>query len=244
MIYFSVYMSYTMHVKGDNMYKLLIIEDEDEIRRIIVDNFPTKDFYIYEASNGVEGLAVFEANPEIDLIILDVMMPELDGWTVCRRIRKKSDIPIIMLTARGDEDDELMGFELKADDYVKKPFSPNVLLARVLKLIQNHHSENTSSLYIIKSGDLILHIESRFVTLNGEELQLTLKEFEILYYMMKNSNIVLSRDSILNGVWGIDYFGDDRVVDTHIKKLRKLLGEKAYYIKTIFGVGYKFEVKS
>lgn len=226
------------------MYKLLIIEDEAEIRSIIVDNFPDKDFYIYEASNGLEGLAVFEEHSDIDLIVLDVMMPELDGWTVCRRIRKKSDIPIIMLTARGDEDDELMGFEIKADDYVKKPFSPNVLLARVLKLIQNHHQENINAPYTLKVGELILHVESRMVTLNGEVLQLTLKEFEILNYMMKNSNIVLSRDSILNGVWGIDYFGDDRVVDTHIKKLRKLLGEKSYYIKTIFGVGYKFEVKS
>lgn len=226
------------------MYKLLIIEDESEIRQIVVDYFRTQSFEVYEAADGLEGLAEFELHPDVDLVILDIMMPELDGWSVCRRIRKSSAVPIIMLTARSDEEDELMGFELKADDYVKKPFSPHVLLARALKLIANHQPETFASFHELTAGDLTLHIENRTVCLKDEPLQLTPKEFDILYYMMRNPNMVLSRDAILNSVWGLDYFGDDRVVDTHVKKLRKLLGEKAYYIKTIFGVGYKFEVRA
>lgn len=225
------------------MYKILVIEDESEIRKFIVDYFSSNGFEVYEARDGIEGFQNFEYITDLDLIILDIMMPKLDGWSLCRRIRKTSNIPIIILTARTDEDDELLGFELKADDYVKKPFSLSVLKARVLKLLNMKDKINIDSVYILAVGDLSLNIETREVKLENEILQLTSKEFEILQYMMKNQNIVLSRDAILNAIWGLDYFGDDRVVDNHIKKLRKRLGEKSYYIKTIFGVGYKFEVK-
>ena len=223
-------------------YTVLVIEDEHNIRKIISDYFRAEGFQIIEASNGKEGIEKFEEE-KVDLIILDIMMPELDGWTVCRRIRKKSDVPIIILTARTEEDDELMGFELKADDYVKKPFSPGILVARAKVLLNRTRGTILEDKDTITKAGLEVNKLERKVKVNGKEIELTPKEFDILWYLMEHSEMVLSREKILNAIWGYDYFGDIRVVDNHIKKLRKALGDKAYLIRTVFGVGYKFEVK-
>lgn len=221
--------------------KILVIEDEENIRKIITDFFQREGYDVYQGENGKEGLTIFE-EVEPDLVILDVMMPELDGWTVCRRIRKTSSVPIIMLTARTDEDDELMGFELKADDYVKKPFSPAILVARAKILLSKKRVDTEMTGEVSKYG-LTINKESRTVQLNDKDIVLTTKEFDILTYLVENENRVFSRDKILSQVWGYDYIGDTRIVDNHIKKIRKALGEKSYYIRTVFGVGYKFEVK-
>lgn len=222
-------------------HKILVIEDEQNIRKIIADYFKIEGYQIIEAKNGKEGLDRFDEN-EIDLVILDVMMPKMDGWMVCRRIRKISDVPIIMLTARTDEDDELMGFELKADDYVKKPFSPTILVARAKLLLSKKRvyseTEEEFSCY-----GLTINKATRNVQINGDNIELTMKEFDILMYLVEHENRVFTREQILNQVWGYDYFSDTRCVDNHIKKIRKALGKKAYYIRTVFGVGYKFEVK-
>ncbi len=221
--------------------KILVIEDEKNIRKIIKDYFSAEGFQVKEASNGKMGLELFEEEP-VDLVILDVMMPELDGWTVCRRIRKVSEVPIIMLTARTDEDDELMGFELKADDYVKKPFSPAILVARAKLLLSKKRVGDTVGEQLSKYG-LVIDKGTREVTLENSGIELTTKEFDILSYLVEHENRVFSREQILSQVWGYDFVGDTRIVDNHIKKIRKALGEKSYYIKTVFGVGYKFEVK-
>ncbi|MCM1989055.1 response regulator transcription factor [Oceanirhabdus seepicola] len=223
-------------------YTVLVIEDEDNIRKIICDYFRAEGFHVIQAPNGKEGIERFEEE-KIDLIILDIMMPELDGWTVCRRIRKKSDVPIIILTARTEEDDELMGFELKADDYVKKPFSPGILVARAKVLLNRTRGTILEDKDKITKAGLEVNKLVREVNIHGKNIELTPKEFEILWYLMEHSEMVLSREKILNSIWGYDYFGDIRVVDNHIKKLRKALGDKSYLIRTIFGVGYKFEVK-
>jgi DNA-binding response OmpR family regulator len=220
--------------------KILVIEDEQNIRKIIVDYFKQAGYEVVEAQDGKAGLAIFERS-SIDLVVLDVMMPELDGWTVCRRIRKHSQVPIIMLTARTDEDDELMGFELKADDYVKKPFSPAVLIARAKLLLSKKRVEDTTEAR--EKYGLTIDQASRQVTLEGNPIELTTKEFDILTYLFEHENRVFSRDQILSQVWGYDFVGDTRIVDNHIKKIRRALGEKSYYIRTVFGVGYKFEVK-
>ena len=221
---------------------VLVIEDEDNIRKIISDYFRVEGFKVIEAPNGKEGIERFEEE-KIALIILDIMMPELDGWTVCRRIRKKSDVPIIILTARTEEDDELMGFELKADDYVKKPFSPGILVARAKVLLNRTRGSILEDKDKITKAGLEVNKLVREVKVYGKNIELTPKEFEILWYLMEHSEMVLSREKILSAIWGYEYFGDIRVVDNHIKKLRKALGDKSYLIRTIFGVGYKFEVK-
>lgn len=223
-------------------YTVLVIEDEKNIRKIIVDYFKAEGYTVIEGENGKVGLELFDSE-EVDLVILDVMMPEIDGWTVCRRIRKHSEVPIIMLTARTDEDDELMGFELKADDYVKKPFSPAILVARAKLLLTKKRVGDTNEEKITRE-DLSIDKGSREVCVDNQLIELTTKEFDILTYLVENENRVFSRDQILSHVWGYDFVGDTRIVDNHIKKLRKALGEKSYYIRTIFGVGYKFEVKS
>ncbi len=221
--------------------KILIVEDEERMQEIITDYFKANGFQVYNASNGKEALEIFEIN-KIDLIVLDIMMPEMDGWSVCRRIRKVSKVPIIILTARSDEDDELMGFELGADEYVTKPFSPKVLVARAVNLLKRTEgSLGKDSTYINLSG-IEINREARVVRIDEDKLDLAPKEYELLSYMMENKNVVLSRENILNNVWGYDYFGDERVVDTHIKKLRKKLQHKSDYIKTVIRVGYKFEV--
>jgi len=220
--------------------KILIIEDEKNIRKIIADYFIAEGYEVVEAKDGKDGLEKFNAET-VDLIILDVMMPALDGWTVCRRIRKVSDLPIIMLTARTDEDDELMGFELKADDYVKKPFSPAILVARARLLLSKKRVADTEER--IEKNGLIIDKATRQLYVESIEIELTTKEFDILTYLVEHENRVFSRDQILSAIWGYDFVGDTRIVDNHIKKIRKALGEKSYYIRTVFGVGYKFEVK-
>ncbi|MDA2382419.1 response regulator transcription factor [Bacillus cereus] len=220
---------------------VLLVEDERRLREIVSDYFRNEGFEVIEAEDGKKALELF-AEHEIDLIMLDIMLPEIDGWSVCRRIRKESAVPIIMLTARSDEDDTLLGFELGADEYVTKPFSPKVLVARAKTLLKRADGavgvaeENAMSLAGIEVNRL-----SRTVLVDGEEIILTHKEFELLVYLMENKGIVLSRQHLLDQLWGYDYYGDDRTVDTHIKKLRNKLGEKAKHIGTVIRVGYKFE---
>ncbi|EEL49909.1 MULTISPECIES: response regulator transcription factor [Bacillus cereus group] len=220
---------------------VLLVEDERRLREIVSDYFRNEGFEVIEAEDGKQALELF-AEHTIDLIMLDIMLPEIDGWSVCRRIRKESEVPIIMLTARSDEDDTLLGFELGADEYVTKPFSPKVLVARAKTLLKRADGavgvveENTLSMAGIDVNRL-----SRTVSVNGEEIILTHKEFELLVYLMENKGIVLSRQHLLDQLWGYDYYGDDRTVDTHIKKLRNKLGDKAKHIGTVIRVGYKFE---
>jgi len=220
---------------------VLLVEDERRLREIVSDYFRNEGFEVIEAEDGKKALELF-AEHEIDLIMLDIMLPEIDGWSVCRRIRKESAVPIIMLTARSDEDDTLLGFELGADEYVTKPFSPKVLVARAKTLLKRADGvvgvaeENAMSLAGIEVNRL-----SRTVLVDGDEIILTHKEFELLVYLMENKGIVLSRQHLLDQLWGYDYYGDDRTVDTHIKKLRNKLGDKAKHIGTVIRVGYKFE---
>ncbi|MEK4928342.1 response regulator transcription factor [Bacillus sp. FSL K6-1338] len=220
---------------------VLLVEDERRLREIVSDYFRNEGFEVIKAEDGKKALELF-AEHEIDLIMLDIMLPEIDGWSVCRRIRKESAVPIIMLTARSDEDDTLLGFELGADEYVTKPFSPKVLVARAKTLLKRADGavgvaeENAMSLAGIEVNRL-----SRTVLVDGEEIILTHKEFELLVYLMENKGIVLSRQHLLDQLWGYDYYGDDRTVDTHIKKLRNKLGDKAKHIGTVIRVGYKFE---
>ncbi|MGE7880476.1 response regulator transcription factor [Bacillus sp. NPDC094077] len=220
---------------------VLLVEDERRLREIVSDYFRNEGFEVIEAEDGKKALELF-AEHTIDLIMLDIMLPEIDGWSVCRRIRKESAVPIIMLTARSDEDDTLLGFELGADEYVTKPFSPKVLVARAKTLLKRADGavgvaeENAMSLAGIEVNRL-----SRTVLVDGEEIVLTHKEFELLVYLMENKGIVLSRQHLLDQLWGYDYYGDDRTVDTHIKKLRNKLGDKAKHIGTVIRVGYKFE---
>ncbi|WP_432663042.1 response regulator transcription factor [Wukongibacter baidiensis] len=221
--------------------KVLIIEDQEKIRRIIHDYFKMEGFEILEAANGKEGLETFQTE-DVSLIILDIMLPELDGWSVCRRIRKNSDVPIIILTARSDDDDILLGFDLKADEYVTKPFNPQVLVARAKMLLKRANGTIIEDNNIILKDGISVNKLSREVRIGDESLKTTPKEFDILVYFMENEAKVLSRETILRAIWGYDYFGDVRVVDNHIKKLRKHLKDKAYVISTVFGVGYKFEV--
>ncbi|MGG2065108.1 MULTISPECIES: response regulator transcription factor [unclassified Bacillus (in: firmicutes)] len=220
---------------------VLLVEDEKRLREIVSDYFRNEGFEVIEAEDGKKALERFDEHT-VDLIILDIMLPEIDGWSVCRRVRKESAVPIIMLTARSDEDDTLLGFELGADEYVTKPFSPKILVARAKTLLKRadgalgQAEENTLSLAGIEVNRL-----SRTVMVDGEEITLTHKEFELLVYLMENKGIVLSRQHLLDQLWGYDYFGDDRTVDTHIKKLRNKLGDKATHIGTVIRVGYKFE---
>ncbi|WFD11191.1 response regulator [Tepidibacter hydrothermalis] len=219
---------------------VLLVEDEDRIREIVSDYFKFEGFNIYEVENGRDAMVVFEEN-KIDLIILDIMIPKLDGWSVCKRIRNVSDVPIIMLTARSEEDDKLMGFELGADDYVTKPFSPKVLVARA-KMLLKRAQGTVSETSILNIGCIEINKLSRSVKIDSEIMDLAPKEYDLLIYMIENKGIVLSRENILNKVWGYDYFGELRTVDTHIKKLRKKLKDKSSYIRTIIRAGYIFEV--
>lgn len=218
--------------------KILIVEDESRMRRLISDYLKREGYTIVEAENGRKALEIFNSE-EIDLIILDIMMPEYDGWTVCREIRKTSKTPIIMLTARSEESDELFGFELGADEYVTKPFSPKVLVARVKALLRRSYMEKEKMSY----DGLEIDINGHRVFLEEKEIEMTPKEYELLYFMVQNKGTALTREQILNGVWGYDYYGDLRTVDTHVKRLRIKLENKSNYIQTVRGVGYRFEVK-
>ena len=221
---------------------VLIVDDEVRMRKLIKDFLMTKNFTILEAADGEEALKVFEENQnKIDLILLDVMMPKLDGWSVLRQIRQTSKVPIIMLTARGEEQDELFGFELGVDEYISKPFSPKILVARVEAILKRTKVDVKE----IKECDGIeIDKEGRTVSVDGKNIELSLREYELLVYLIENQNIALSRDKILNNVWNYDYYGDSRTIDSHVKKLRHKLGKKGKYIKTIRGIGYKFEVKN
>ncbi len=215
------------------MYRVLVAEDEPNMRRLIKDFLKKEGDTVWEAENGREALEIFDSG-EFDLIILDVMMPELDGWVVCREIRRRSQVPIVFLTAKAQENDELFGFELEADDYITKPFSLKVLSARIKALLKKQNNVGER----LKNGDLLLDYEKHNVSKRGVDLELTPKEFDLLLYFMKNKGIALSREKILNKIWGYDYFGDLRTVDTHIKRLRKKIGEE--FIETVRGFGYKF----
>ena len=224
-----------------NMNNILIVDDESRMRKLIKD-FLTKDNYnVLEAEDGERALEIFENEKDkIDLIILDVMMPKQDGWSVLRKIRQSSQVPVIMLTARGEEQDELFGFELGADEYISKPFSPKILVARVEAILKRTiQTENTNKDF----GGIIIDEQGRTVTVDGKNIEMSLREYELLKYLVDNENIALSRDKILNNVWNYDYYGDSRTIDSHIKKIRHKLGKRGKYIKTMRGIGYKFEVK-
>ena len=220
---------------------VLIVDDEARMRKLIKDFLMAKNFTILEAADGEEALKVFEENQnKIDLILLDVMMPKLDGWSVLRQIRQTSKVPIIMLTARGEEQDELFGFELGVDEYISKPFSPKILVARVEAILKRTQGDTKE---VRDCGGIEIDKEGRTVSVDGKNIELSLREYELLVYLIENENIALSRDKILNNVWNYDYYGDSRTIDSHIKKLRHKLGKRGKYIKTMRGVGYKFERK-
>ena len=222
--------------------KILIVDDESRMRKLIRDFLEREGYQILEASDGIEAMDMFYANKNIDLIILDVMMPRMDGWQVCKEVREHSKVPIMMLTARAEEQNELKGFELGVDEYVAKPFSPKILVARVGALLKR--VKNVDGDAEINAGGIVLNKSAHMVTIDGESIDLSVKEFELLTYFVENQKIALSREKILNNVWNYDYFGDARTIDTHVKKLRSKLGEKGNYIKTIWGMGYKFEVEA
>ena len=220
--------------------KILVVDDESRMRKLIRDFLTKSGYEVLEAENGEEAVDIFLEEKDIALIILDVMMPKMDGWETCREIRKNSKVPIIMLTAKSSEEDELKGFELGVDEYISKPFSPKILVARVEAVLRR---SNAGSDEILTVGDIVIDKSAHRVTVEGREVELSYKEFELLTYFAENRGIALSREKILNNVWNYDYFGDARTIDTHVKKLRSKLGEKgSEYIKTIWGMGYKFEV--
>jgi DNA-binding response OmpR family regulator len=220
---------------------ILLVEDDARLREIVTDYFSKDSFQILEAENGREALEIFESK-EIDLVLLDIMIPEVDGWSVCKRLRKVSDVPIIILTSRSDEDDKLMGYDLGADDYVTKPFSPRVLVAKAKMLLKRAEGSIGRTDGIFYCNGIEINKLSHTVTINNEEIELAPKEYELLLYLADNKGIVLSRENILSKVWGYDFYGDSRTVDTHIKKLRSKLQEKSSCIATVIGSGYKFEV--
>lgn len=223
-----------------NDLKVLVVDDEARMRKLIKDFLVSKDYKVLEAENGEEALDILYSDNKIDLVILDVMMPKMDGWETCREIRKFSKIPIIMLTAKTEEADELLGFELGVDEYITKPFSPKILVARIDALLKRANKIDTVD--VIKEGALEINKTSHTVTVDGKPVELSFKEFELLEYFAENKGIALSREKILNSVWNYDYFGDARTIDTHVKKIRSKLGKCGDYIKTIWGMGYKFEV--
>ncbi len=221
--------------------KILVVDDESRMRKLVKDFLRKKDFEVLEAADGEEAIDIFFHDKNISLIVLDVMMPKMDGWEVVKEIRQYSKVPIIMLTAKSDESDELLGFDLGVDEYISKPFSPKILVARVEAILRRTNSVKGGE--VLKAGDIELDISAHEVKINGEKIELSFKEFELLNYFVVNQGVALSREKILNNVWNYDYFGDARTIDTHVKKLRSKLGKRGEYIKTIWGMGYKFEVE-
>ena len=219
---------------------VLVVDDESRMRKLVKDFLTKKNFQVLEAGNGEEAMDIFYEEKDIALIILDVMMPKMDGWEVCREIRKNSKVPIIMLTARSDERDELLGFDLGVDEYISKPFSPKILVARVEAILRRTGQNNPED--VISAGGIVIDKAAHLATVDGKPMELSFKEFELLTYFLENQGIALSREKILNSVWNYDYFGDARTIDTHVKKLRSKMGDKGEYIKTVWGMGYKFEV--
>ena len=220
--------------------KILVVDDESRMRKLVKDFLTKKNFQVLEAGNGEEAMDIFYEEKALALIILDVMMPKMDGWEVCREIRKNSKVPIIMLTARSDERDELLGFDLGVDEYISKPFSPKILVARVEAILRRTGQNNPED--VISAGGIVIDKAAHLATVDGKPMELSFKEFELLTYFLENQGIALSREKILNSVWNYDYFGDARTIDTHVKKLRSKMGDKREYIKTVWGMGYKFEV--
>ena len=220
---------------------ILVVDDESRMRKLLNDFLVAKGYKILEAEDGEKAIEVFEENKnKIKLILLDVMMPKLDGWSVLRKIRQDSNVPVIMLTARGEEQDELFGFELGVDEYISKPFSPKILVARVEAILKRVYGDTKQ----LKDYDgIVIDQEGRTVKVDGKPIDLSLREYELLKYLLDNENIALSRDKILNNVWNYDYYGDSRTIDSHIKKIRHKLGKKGKYIETVRGIGYKFEIK-
>lgn len=220
--------------------KILVVDDESRMRKLVKDFLVKKQYKVLEAGDGEEAIEVFFGNKDISLIILDVMMPKMDGWEVCKEIRKFSKVPIIMLTAKSEENDELKGFELGVDEYISKPFSPKILVARVDAILRRANKIGADM--TIEAGDIKIDKAAHIVNVKDKEIELSFKEFELLTYFIENKGIALSRENILNNVWNYDYFGDARTIDTHVEKLRSKLGDCGDYIKTVWGMGYKFEV--
>ena len=219
--------------------KILVVDDEARMRKLVKDFLTNKGFQVIEAGDGEEAVDIFFADKDIALVLLDVMMPKMDGWEVLKTIRKYSQVPVIMLTARSEERDELQGFSLGVDEYISKPFSPKILVARVDAILRRSNVASTENMDV---GGICIDKAAHQVTIDGREIELSYKEFELLSYFVENQGIALSREKILNNVWNYDYFGDARTIDTHVKKLRSKMGKKGDYIKTIWGMGYKFEV--
>ena len=225
-----------------NEVTIMIVDDESRMRKLVKDFLIQKEFRVIEAENGEIAINLFEEKKDkIDLILLDVMMPKLDGWSVLRQIRGVSDIPVIMLTARGEEQDELFGFELGADEYICKPFSPKILVARVQALLNRVKIKKENK---TDYSGIVIDYDGRTVEVDGKDIEMSLREYELLTYLLENESIALSREKILNNVWNYDYYGDSRTIDSHIKKIRHKLGKKGKYIKTIRGIGYKFDTKN
>lgn len=221
--------------------KILVVDDESRMRKLVRDFLVRAGYEVLEAGDGEEALDVFYANKDIALLILDVMMPRMTGWDVCREVRENSSVPIIMLTARGDEQDELLGFELGVDEYISKPFSPKILVARAEAILRRTSRLDKDS--VREVGGIHIDGAAHMVTVDGQRVDLSYKEFELLSYFVENQGIALSREKILNHVWNYDYYGDARTIDTHVKKLRSKLGAKGEYIRTVWGLGYKFEAE-
>jgi len=219
--------------------KILVVDDEDRMRKLVRDYLSREGYSILEARDGEEALKVFFDNKDIALVILDVMMPKLDGWEVLKEIRQYTDVPVVMLTAKSEEKDELQGFKLGVDEYISKPFSPKVMVARVTALLKRNRTVSDDTL---EAGGIVIDKQAHTVTIDGQLIDLSFKEFELLQYFVENQGIALSREKILNNVWNYDYFGDARTIDTHVKKLRSKMGDKENYIHTVWGIGYKFEV--
>ena len=222
--------------------KILVVDDESRMRKLVRDFLVKRNYEVVEAEDGSQALDIFFEQNDIALVLLDIMMPKVDGWQVCREIREYSKVPIIMLTARGEEQDELQGFELGVDEYISKPFSPKILVARVEAILRRTRTLDAGEM--ADAGGISIDKAAHRVQVDGRDVELSYKEFELLSYFVENKGIALSREKILNSVWNYDYFGDARTIDTHVKKLRSKLGDKGNYIKTIWGMGYKFEVEA
>ena len=222
--------------------KILVVDDESRMRKLVRDFLEREGFEVLEAGDGVEAMDLFYEEKEVALVILDVMMPKMDGWQTLREIRQTSQVPVIMLTARSEERDELQGFKLGVDEYISKPFSPKILVARVEAVLRRSHAVGVGE--VLEAGGITVDKAAHQVKIDGKEIDLSFKEFELMAYFVENQGIALSREKILNNVWNYDYFGDARTIDTHVKKLRSKLGDKGEYIRTIWGMGYKFEVDS
>ena len=229
-----------VEIRRMDKIKILVVDDEARMRKLVRDFLEREGYHVLEAGDGIEAMEKFYEDKDIALIILDVMMPKMDGWQVCREVRQSSRVPIIMLTARSEERDELQGFELGVDEYISKPFSPKILVARAQAVLRRSCAAELDE--ALEAGGIEIDKSAHQVRIDGKELELSYKEFELLTYFVENKGVALSREKILNNVWNYDYFGDARTIDTHVKKLRSKLGEKGNYIKTIWGMGYKFEV--